>query len=121
MSTPNLFINFVSDAQASKRFYAELFDFEPVAESPRFIVFPLGDQVQFAIWCADGYPASPDMPRTSEVCLNLPGGAEAIEEKYAEWQALGVRTLEAPHDEPFGRTFVIADPDGNRIRVAPVD
>ena len=121
MAAPNLFINFVSDVQASAAFYHDLFGLTPAMESPRFVVFQLTPEVQFALWSADGYPATPDMPRTSEICLDLQGGAEVIDAKYAEWQALGVRTLEEPHEETFGRTFVIADPDGNRIRVAPVD
>jgi hypothetical protein len=29
--------------------------------------------------------------------------------------------VEEPHDEVFGRTFVVADPDGNLIRVSPID
>ena len=29
--------------------------------------------------------------------------------------------MEEPHDDVFGRTFVVTDPDGNLIRVSPVD
>lgn len=29
--------------------------------------------------------------------------------------------VDEPYDAVFGRTFVIADPDGNLIRVSPVD
>ena len=39
----------------------------------------------------------------------------------ADWTAKGVTVVEEPHDEVSGRTFVIADPDGNLIRVLPVD
>ena len=44
-----------------------------------------------------------------------------IDALYAEWSAKGVSVVEEPHDDPFGRTFVITDPDGNLIRVALVD
>ena len=33
----------------------------------------------------------------------------------------GRHVVEEPHDEVFGRTFFIAHPDGNLIRVSPVD
>lgn len=33
----------------------------------------------------------------------------------------GLRIVEAPHADVFGRTFVVADPDGNLIRVSPLD
>jgi hypothetical protein len=29
--------------------------------------------------------------------------------------------VQKPHDAVFGRSFVIADPDGNLIRVSPID
>jgi predicted enzyme related to lactoylglutathione lyase len=35
--------------------------------------------------------------------------------------AKGVTVVEEPHDDVFGRTFVITDPDGNLIRVSPID
>ena len=51
----------------------------------------------------------------------VPGPASAIEAVYHEWAAKGVRVVEEPHDDVFGRTFVIADPEGNLIRVSPID
>ena len=51
----------------------------------------------------------------------MPGTASAVDEVYSRWAARGVRVVEEPHDEVFGRTFVIADPDGNLVRVSPVD
>jgi hypothetical protein len=34
---------------------------------------------------------------------------------------LNVTVVKRPYDDVFGRTFVVADLDGNLIRVAPVD
>lgn len=49
-------------------------------------------------------------------------GSQAVDDdRYAQWSAKGVTVIEEPHDDVFGRTFVIADPDGNLIRVSPVD
>ncbi|WP_211192446.1 hypothetical protein [Actinoplanes sp. TBRC 11911] len=36
-------------------------------------------------------------------------------------ESKGVTILHEPHDAGFGLTFLAADPDGNRIRVAPKD
>ncbi|MGN0040011.1 MULTISPECIES: VOC family protein [unclassified Rhodococcus (in: high G+C Gram-positive bacteria)] len=44
-----------------------------------------------------------------------------MDEIFSRWSATGAEVVEKPHDDVFGRTFVIADPDGNLIRVAPVD
>lgn len=51
----------------------------------------------------------------------VPGPPEAIDEIFTSWVSKGVHVVNEPHDAVFGRTFVITDPDGNLIRVSPVD
>jgi catechol 2,3-dioxygenase-like lactoylglutathione lyase family enzyme len=121
MPAPNLFIVYVTDAQVSADFYGALFEMEPVFRSPRFIAFALGDGVQLALWSGASVALGPEIPRTSEVCLNLGGGPAAIDAVFEAWSTMGVTVVEGPHDDVFGRTFVVSDPDGNLIRVAPVD
>ncbi|MGI5220457.1 VOC family protein [Nocardia sp. CA-290969] len=121
MTTPNMFIVYVGDAAAAARFYGDLFDMKPVFESPRFIAFDLGGGIQLAVWSGVQDRLSRDIPRTSELCLALPGGPEEIDELFRKWAGKGVEVVAKPYDEVFGRTFVVADPDGNLIRVAPVD
>lgn len=119
MAVPNMVIVYVSDAPASARFYAELFDIEPGFASPRFVSFPLVDGFELALW--SGVSDHLSAPRTSELCVTVDGGPEQIDQRFKDWTAKGVTTVQEPHDEVFGRTFVVADPDGNLIRVAPVD
>lgn len=119
MAVPNMVIVYVSDAPASARFYAELFDIEPSFETPRFVSFPLTDGFDLALW--SGVSDHLTAPRTSELCVTVDGGPEQIDQRFRDWTAKGVKTVEEPHDEVFGRTFVVADLDGNLIRVAPVD
>ena len=38
---------------------------------------------------------------------------ENVDEAYRTWKARGVEMLTEPHDEPFGRTFALRDPDGH--------
>ena len=51
----------------------------------------------------------------------MPGPASVVDETFTGWVSQGVRVVEEPYDDVFGRTFVVADPDGNLIRVSPVD
>ncbi|OQS15255.1 glyoxalase [Nocardia donostiensis] len=120
MPTPNMFILYVSDAPASARFYGDLFEMKPSFETPRFVAFDLAPTIQLALWAGSEGDLTTSV-RTNEVCLALPGAPESIDELFTEWTARGVKVVSEPHDEVFGRTFVIADPDGNLIRVAPVD
>ena len=121
MTTPNMFIVYVSDAPASARFYGDLFDMTPDFETPAFITFDLGGDIHLAVWSGAGDELAGRSSRTGEVCLTLPGGPEQIEDLYRRWADKGVEIVAKPYDAMFGRTFLVADPDGNLIRVAPVD
>lgn len=121
MSAPNLFLIQVQDAQAATAFYSDLFGIEPDFTSPRYVAYPVAPGVLFALWTGRNEHAIPGTPRTSEVGLMVPGSAAAVDQFFEEWKAKAVTIVEEPHDDVFGRTFVIADPDGNLIRVSPFD
>lgn len=122
MTSPNMFIVYVSDVARTVDFYRQLFGIEPSAfPGPGFASFTLSGGTELALWSGHDGALGGNPMRTSEVVVCLPGGPAAIEEQHRTWKALGVTVLEEPHDAVFGRTSVIADPDGNRIRLAPVD
>lgn len=114
-------IVYVNDAPASARFYGDLLDMIPSFETPGYIAFDLGPGADLALWSGQFENLSSAVPRTSEVCLAVDGGPGRLDELFEEWKAKGVTILRAPSDAGFGRTFLAADPDGNRIRVAPQD
>lgn len=126
MGAPNLFLIYVRDAAASARFYGDLFDMEPAFTSPFFISFDIAGGVSFAVWSGEDADADAraadagDAPR-HEIGLTLPGGAAEIDARFEQWRAKGLQVVSEPHDAVFGRTFVVADPDGHLIRVSPVD
>ncbi|WP_235737685.1 VOC family protein [Nocardioides alcanivorans] len=121
MPRPNLFLTYVTDTERSTAFYGELFEMEPVFTSPRYVAFEVAPGVLFAVWSGRPDAATPATPRTSEVGLMVPGEASVVDDLFRAWKAKGVTVVDEPYDEPFGRTFVVADPDGNLIRVSPTD
>lgn len=94
---------------------------EPFIRTPGYIAVDLGPGVDLALWAGQFEYFPSDVPRTSEVCLAIDGGAEQLGEIFEDRKAKGVPILHALRDEGFGRTFLAMDPDGNRIRVAPQD
>lgn len=116
-----LFIVYVSDTTAATRFYADLLEIEPTPETDGYVCFDLGGGAGLSLWSGRFDGPAQEVPRTSEVCLALPGGGAAVDRRFARWAAQGVRVVSEPRDEGFGRTFVVADADGNLIRVAPID
>lgn len=121
MAAPNLFLIYVTDVERSTAFYSDLFEMEPLAVTPRYVPFEVAPGVLFALWSGRADTVKAATPRTSEVGLMLSGSTSSVTDRYAEWIAKGATVIEEPHDEVFGRTFVVADPDGNLIRVSPLD
>ena len=120
-TTSLMFIVYVNDAPAAARFYGDLLGIAPAFETPHFISFDLGPGADLALWSAHSDELSPEVQRTSEVCLTLDGGPDELEKTFEDWKSKGVTIVQPPYDAVFGRTFVAADPDGNKIRVAPQD
>jgi predicted enzyme related to lactoylglutathione lyase len=119
---PNLFLVYVTDIDRATDFYSRLFDIEATVRSPRYVAFDAGGTVTFALWSGRPDHAHSATPRTSEIGVMLPGPASRIDDVFRDWSTTaGLVVVESPHDDVFGRTFVVADPDGNLVRVAPVD
>ncbi|MFI6253219.1 VOC family protein [Streptomyces sp. NPDC051016] len=112
-------IVYVNDAPAAARFYGGLLGMRPSFETPGYITFALGPGADLGLWSGQFEDLSADVPRTSEVCLAVDGGPDEVDAIFQQWQSRGVTILREPHDAGFGPTFLAADPDGNRLRVAP--
>ncbi|MFJ9559963.1 VOC family protein [Streptomyces fuscichromogenes] len=121
MTTSVVSIVYVNDAPAAARFYGELLGMSPSFETPGYITFALGPGADLGLWSGRFEDLSADVPRTSEVCVAVAGGPDEVEAIFTQWRSKGVTILRAPHDLGFGPTFLAADPDGNRIRVARRD
>ncbi len=105
----------VSDAEKSAAFYErylgairDTFDFGPDAVA--FVGWPT-----FAVNSARRPGSTGPSPETTTIALWWRAGdAQALFELVS---AEGVKIVTPPFDGPFGRTFVMADPDGYRVTV----
>lgn len=88
---------------------------------PRYVALGLAPGVALSLWTGNKDALEQATSRTSEVCLNLGQGKEEILSVYKQWVDKGITIIEKPHEDVFGTTFVASDPDGNRLRVAPID
>ncbi len=105
---------FVQNPQKSSLFYQEIFVLKPIEESPTFVMFALTNGVMFGLWSK--YTAEPrvDAPAGAlEICFPT----ENVDVLYEQLGKKHVTVAQKPTDMDFGRTFVILDPDGHRIRV----
>ncbi|MBI3236769.1 MAG: VOC family protein [Chlamydiales bacterium] len=105
---------FVKNPQKSSFFYQNLLDLKPIEESPTFVLFALKNGVMLGLWSQ--YTAEPRVekePGALEICFPT----EDVDVVYADWSKKQVTVAQKPTEMDFGRTFVILDPDGHRIRV----
>src|SRR5712691_613133 len=104
---------FVEKPQKSGLFYQDLLEMKPNEKSPTFVMFALKNGVMLGLWSK--YTAEPRVESAggaSEICF----ATEDVDGLYEEWSKKHATILQKPTDMDFGRTFVVLDPDGHRIR-----
>ena len=98
-------IQFVSDQQASSRWYAQLLGIEPTPYGAPYFKF---DEHAYLILA----PGSPGTGRGGTGCWFL---VDSVDEAYKELGAKGFTFNEPPFDIPPGRLVTLKDPDGNIV------
>lgn len=122
MSTGDYTLLYVDDISACRAFYASMLKREPVEDSPTFVLFILDSGARFGLWKRDEVlpPAGPKGGLSGECCFSVADRA-TLERIYDDVNARGLPIVQPPAEMDFGYTFVLLDPDGNRLRVfAPV-
>lgn len=120
MVTPTYYLLHVTDPRQSAGFYTELFSRSPVETSPTFVLFVLDGGIKVGLWSkATVEPAAGGAPGALEigVALKTPDDVDAF---HDSWLARGLPVFQSPTDMDFGRSFMVTDPDGHRIRIFAV-
>jgi len=116
MQSPNLFILYVDNPVKSAAFYQQVFGCKPVEASPTFAMFKL-DKVMLGLWSRHVVePAAQASGGGHEVCFAV-GDKSRVDSLFKEWSERGLTVAQAPVEMDFGYTFVMLDPDQQRLRV----
>ncbi|MFD2840663.1 VOC family protein [Populibacterium corticicola] len=119
--TPNSVILYVSDVEASTKFYQAVLGAEPLETFEDFTVFALSDTITLGLQTADQIdPKAEPHVGGSELSLS-DVSRETVDRLYAAWTATNVQIALEPTELAFGYTFVATDPDGHRLRVCATD
>ncbi len=105
----------VKDPRRSAEIYDQLFGVKPAENSPTFVLYVLPTGFKVGLWAADGMKPDPRPAGGVELSFSLPDEA-AVRATYAAWTKLGLEVVQEPTRMDFGFTFVVADPDGHRLR-----
>ncbi len=105
---------FVTNPQISSLFYQDILNLKPIEQSPTFTLFALDNQMMLGLWSKHtAEPIVTANPGSSEICFSCTD----VDALYEAWGKKHLTVLQKPTDMDFGRTFVVLDPDGHRIRV----
>lgn len=116
MFTANLdfVLLFVDNPLRSSSFYREILEMNPVEESATFVMFTFKNGIKLGLWSKHtAEPSVKFLPGAGEICFPTTD----VDVLYKSWEKKQVTVAQKPIDMDFGRTFVILDPDGHRIRV----
>ncbi len=117
MPNANYILLFVDSPRRSAAFYRDLLGLEPVEEQATFAMFVLESGLRLGLWSKHTAEPLPGAPAGgAEIGFEVENAA-AVDAMYAKWTAWDARVLQKPVDLDFGRTFVVLDPDGHRLRV----
>ncbi|MCA0255573.1 MAG: VOC family protein [Proteobacteria bacterium] len=117
----NLTILYVENPEKSAAFYRDLLGVETFASSENFTAVPLPGGRLFGLWRRSMVkPEAPAERGGFEIGVMIPeaGGVAA---RFAMAEAAGLTILQPLTVMDFGPTFVVTDPDGNRIRFCEPD
>ena len=105
----------VRDLAASRKFYTEVLGLavDEHFDTPDFVLFDT-NSIPFGLSQARVNLA--EMPQPG-LGVTLWIDCDAVDELHARMQAAGATIVQPPFDSPFGRAFIMADPDGYRITV----
>jgi catechol 2,3-dioxygenase-like lactoylglutathione lyase family enzyme len=112
---------FVSDIAASCAWFAEKLGFETafVYGEPAFYAQVVRDGARLNLRHVDGPVFADDLKRREGDLLAASIAVDDIRPLFAELEARGAAIHQRPRAEPWGgRTFIVADPDGNLILFA---
>ena len=118
MSTGDYTLLYVDDISACRAFYASMLKREPVEDSPTFVLFILDSGARFGLWKRDEVQpaAGPKGGLSGECCFSV-ADEDTFDRIYDEMNKRGLPIAQTPVQMDFGYTFVVLDPDGNRLRV----
>lgn len=112
--TLSFILLFVEDPAASAQFYQELFSLKPIEQSMTFVLFSLHNGVMLGLW---SYKTAEPTVMAKPGAMEIAFAHEDVDVIYKQCLEKGIRVIQAPTEMDFGRTLVMVDPDGHRIRV----
>ena len=115
MRNLNYLLLAVRNPQRSAQLYDQLLSCKPVESQETFVLYVLPNGLKIGLWMERDIEPKPNPAGGIEIAFSEES-REAVLRTFEEWKGLGLQVLQEPTDMDFGFTFVVADPDGHRLR-----
>ena len=115
MTSPNLIILYVKDPAESASFYKDILGREPAVAAPNFVAFPLDGGFTLGLWRRSNVEPQPSAIGNRGEIAFMVSGDNGVAKQYDDWRKRGLPIAQELVDLDFGPTFVVLDPDGNRL------
>jgi catechol 2,3-dioxygenase-like lactoylglutathione lyase family enzyme len=112
---PDYILLAVENPLKSAALYDRILEAEPVERSDSFVLYVFQNGLKLGLWSRQDVEPAPKPPGGVELSFSL-ADRDAVLRLYGTWTSLGLKVVQEPTDMDFGFTFVVADPDGHRLR-----
>ncbi|TDR80259.1 VOC family protein [Paludibacterium purpuratum] len=118
MTMPSHVLLYVDDLAASTAFYTEVLGEAPVSATASFVLFEQEEGVRLGLWARECVePASTIAGGGAELVIVL-DDEDAVDSRHDELQHQErCIVIQPPLETEYGRSFVLLDPDGHRVRI----
>ena len=121
MLSPTYILLYVDDPARSAAFYRRVLGTEPVESSETFVLFASENGLKLGLWSRHtAEPRPGGSAGAADVGISVREKAD-VDRIFRTWSQNGAAVLQEPTEMDFGRTFVVLDPDGHRLRVFALD
>ncbi|WP_215780619.1 VOC family protein [Paludibacterium sp. B53371] len=117
MAIPSHVLLYVDDPDASATFYQTVLGDLPVRSDPSFVLFEQPTGLRLGLWARHSVQPEATIAGGGAELVIVLDDEDAVDERYHALQQLGLCIIQPPQDMTYGRSMVLLDPDGHRIRL----
>ena len=114
---PSAVVLYVDNITISNTFYEELLGINSEKASPTFHTFKLSSGINIALKARQAVEPPSEMSNGNGELAFTVNNRDEVNHLFKKWNSKNMNILLAPCEVAYGYTFLVLDPDGNRLRV----
>ncbi|MBV8048444.1 MAG: VOC family protein [Paludibacterium sp.] len=117
MAMPSHVVLYVDNPGASADFYSAVLEEMPVSASASFVLFEQDEGLRLGLWSRECVEPAATIAGGGAELVVVVEDEDAVDRRYEALSQRGLCIIQPPQDMEYGRSFVLLDPDGHRVRL----